>query len=246
MDLDVFFALYRDLPQLGPGSDTCTRVALTRLPPLPPSPRVVDVGCGVGRQTRVLAETLRTRVLAIDLHPLYLEQLERDARARNLESLIETRAQDMGALELPAGSVDLLWSEGAIYHLGFGPGLRRWRPLLTRSGLVAVTELSWLTDDRPAEAVRFWHEAYPTLGTVPENRATAEREGYEVLDTFALPASAWWDYYTPLLQRIERMRPTANADLLEVITATEREIALFRAHGHSYGYVFYLLRNRDA
>ena len=242
MNLDAFFALYRDLPQLGPGSDVCTREALKRLPPLPPSPRVVDVGCGVGRQTLVLAETLRTRVLAVDLYPLYLEQLEREAHARNLSAFIEPRRADMGALDLPAGSVDLLWSEGAIYHLGFGPGLHRWRPLLAPSGLAAVTECSWLTGDRPAEAVRFWNEAYPIMGTVPENRATAEREGYEVLDTFTLPASAWWDYYTPLLQRVERMRPTADASLREVIQETEREIALYRDHGHSYGYVFYLLR----
>jgi hypothetical protein len=45
-------------------------------------------------------------------------------------------------VELPPGSVDLLWSEGAIYLLGFEDGLRRFRPCLAPGGLAAVTECS--------------------------------------------------------------------------------------------------------
>lgn len=244
MTANAFFTLYSDLPRLGPGSDACTLEALRRLP-LPPSPRVLDLGSGTGRQTLVLAEALYTRVTAVDLHRPYLERLEREARERGLSALIETRQADMGVLDIPPASVDLLWSEGAIYHLGFGPGLRRWRSMLVPRGLAAVTECTWLTDTRPPEVARFWAEAYPTMGTVAENRAAAEAEGYEVLDTFALPASAWWDdYYTPLLQRMERLRPTADPALREVIAAAEQEIDLYRRYGDSYGYVFYLLRNR--
>ncbi len=243
MSAEAFFTLFQDLPRQGPGSDACTREALRRLPGLPPSPRVVDLGCGSGRQSLVLAEALRSRVLAVDLHAPFLEALTREARARGLEALVETRCQDMGALELPPASVDLLWSEGAIYHLGFGPGLRRWRPLLASGGLAAITECSWLTPHPPAEAARFWAAGYPSMGSVPDNRATAAAEGYAVLDTFTLPASAWWDdYYTPLLQRAGRLRPTADAALREAIAAAEEETGLFRRHGDGYGYVFYLLR----
>lgn len=243
MNIEAFFTLYSDLPQFGPGSAACTLEALKRLPALPPSPRVVDLGCGSGRQTLVLADALRTRILAVDLHRPYLDRLEQEARTRNLDAFIEARQADMGTLELPASSVDLLWSEGALYHLGFGPGLRRFRPMLAPGGHVAVTECTWLTDSRPAEAARFWAEAYPSMGSIPENRTIAEAEGYEVLGTFTLPHSAWWDYYGPLLQRIERLRPTADAALREVFAATQGEIDLFRRYGDSYGYVFYLLRN---
>ncbi|WP_233595722.1 MULTISPECIES: HipA domain-containing protein [Corallococcus] len=243
---NAFFTLYSELPRLGPGSDACTREALRRLPPLSFSPRVLDLGSGTGRQTLVLAETLGTRVTAVDLHRPYLEQLEREARERGLVDAIVTRQEDMGALTLPPASVDLLWSEGAIYLMGFGPGLRRWRPLLASGGLVAVTECSWLTDARPPEAARFWSDAYPSMASIADNRSTAEAEGFTVLDTFTLPASAWWDeYYTPLLQRIERLRPSADPALREVIAATEQEVGLFRRHGDSYGYVFYLMRLRE-
>ncbi len=243
MSEDAFFTVYDDLPRHGPGSDACTREALQRLPPLPPGARVVDLGCGAGAQTLVLAEALRTRVIAVDLHRPFLERLQARARERGLGALIEAQQQDMGALTLPESSVDLLWSEGAVYHLGFEPGLRRWRPLLAPGGLAALSECTWLTDERPAEAAHFWGEAYPTMGTLDENRAAARAAGYEVLDTFTLPASAWWDaYYTPLLQRVEQLRARGDASLEVALTSAEQEVRLYRLYGHSYGYVFYLLR----
>ncbi|ABF87776.1 conserved hypothetical protein [Myxococcus xanthus DK 1622] len=247
MSEDAFFTVYGNLPRHGPGSDDCTREALRRLPPLPPHPRVVDLGCGAGAQTLVLAEALRTRVIAVDLHEPFLDQLKARARERGLDALIDVQRQDMGALSLPEASFDLLWSEGAIYHLGFGPGLRRWRPLLAPGGLAAVTECTWLTDERPDEIARFWGEVYPTMGTVLENRAAAETAGYEVLDTFTLPASAWWDtYYTPLLQRVAHLRAHGDASLEDALSAAEQETRLYRQYEHTYGYVFHLLRNPSA
>jgi hypothetical protein len=50
-----------------------------------------------------------------------------------------------------------------------------------------------------------------------------------VLDTFPLPRSAWEASSTPLLQRIERLRPTVDAGLREVLSETERELAPHRA-----------------
>jgi SAM-dependent methyltransferase len=242
-DEDAFFRLFEGLPRQGPGSDACTSEALRRLPPLPARPRVLDLGCGAGRQTLVLAEALRTKVVAVDLHQPFLDQLEAAARERGLAHLIETRRADMGALDLPEASVDLLWSEGAIYLLGFEAGLRLWRPWLAPGGLAAVSECSWLGETRSAEVTAFWREAYPAMGSVAENIARAERAGFEVCDWFALPPSAWWDdYYAPLLRRIEDLAPDANPALAAVIAETEDEIDFYRRHYAVYGYVFYLMR----
>lgn len=242
-DEGAFFRLYEGLPRQGPGSDACTRAALGRLPPLPAKPRVLDLGCGSGRQTLVLAELLRTEVVAVDLHRPFLDQLEAAARERGLAHLIETRSADMGALDLPPASFDLLWSEGAIYLLGFEDGLRRWRPWLAPGGLVAVTECSWLSETRSEELAAFWREAYPAMGSVADNLARAERAGFEACDWFALPPSAWWDdYYTPLLQRVESLASAADPAQAAVIAETEREIDLYRRYHEVYGYVFYLMR----
>jgi SAM-dependent methyltransferase len=240
---EALFRLFEGLPRQGPGSDACTREALGRLGALPAAPRVLDLGCGSGRAALVLAAALRTRVVAVDIHRPFLDALEAAARERGLEHLIEARCADMAAPGVPAGSVDLLWSEGAVYFLGFEEGLRLWRPLLAPGGCLAVTECSWLSPDPPAEAAAFFREGYPGMAGVSENIERAQAAGFEVLDHFALPPEAWWDeYYLPLEARIGLLAADPDPDLAAVIAETRSEIDLFRRHGAAYGYVFYLMR----
>ena len=149
----------------------------------------------------------------------------------------------MGALDDAPGSVDLIWSEGAAYIFGFQESLRSWRLLLRPGGLMAVTECTWLVDQPPDEAAAFWQDAYPDMGTIETNCRRVQAVGLEVLGTFTLPKSAWWDeYYTPLLKRVGQLRPTADPQLAAHLDATQQEIDLFRRHSDAYGYVFFLLR----
>lgn len=242
---EAFFRLFEGLPRQGPGSDACTREALRRLPELPAAPRVLDLGCGSGRSTLVLADALRTEVIAVDNHQPFLDQLRDSARERGLADLIDIRCADMAAPGVPEGSIDLLWSEGALYLLGFEEGLRLWRALLRPGGCLAASECSWLCAEPPAEAVAFFRDGYPGMAGIRENVARARAAGFDPIDHFTLPPEAWWDeYYTPLEQRMACLAPTADSELVAVIDETRREIELFRSYGDSYGYVFYLLRRR--
>jgi SAM-dependent methyltransferase len=240
---EALFRLFEGLPRQGPGSDACTREALRRLPALPAAPRVLDLGCGSGRSTLVLAEALRTKVIAVDNHQPFLDQLRAIARERGLEHLIEARCADMAAAGVAPGSIDLLWSEGAIYFLGFEKGLRLWRPLLAPGGCLAVTECSWLSADPPAEAAAFFRQSYPGMAGVSENVERARAAGFEVLDRFALPSEAWWhEYYLPLEARMDLLAADRGPELVAAIAETRREIDLARRCGDAYGYVFYLMR----
>jgi SAM-dependent methyltransferase len=242
---EALFRLFETLPRQGPGSDGCTREALRRLPALPAAPRVLDLGCGAGASTLVLAATLRTRVVAVDMHQPFLDQLRAAAQARGLAPLIEPRCADMRAPGVPPGSVDLLWSEGALYLLGFEQGLRLWRPLLAPGGCLAASECSWLRADPPAEAAAFFRAGYPGMAGIPENLERARAAGFDAIDHFTLPPAAWWDeFYTPLEQRMAQLAPDADPALAAMIEETRREIGLYRLHCDSYGYVFYLLRRR--
>ncbi|MCT7962647.1 class I SAM-dependent methyltransferase [Laspinema sp. D1] len=245
MDFEAFFTVHCNLPREGPGSDEATREAIRRLPSLPRSPRVLDLGCGPGRQSMVLAQELNTTVIAVDLHEPFLQQLEVSAGQAGLGDRITIRHGDMGALEDPPGSFDLIWSEGAIYLLGFANGLRLWRPLLRDAGLLVVSECTWIQDNPPREVWDYWQVGYPEMMTIEDNIKTATEAGYEVLDTFILARSAWWDeYLTPVSDRVQQLRTAGNLTpgLSQVLAETDREIDICDRYGEFFGYVFYLLK----
>jgi len=239
----AFFKLFDNLPRQGPGSKESTLKALDKLPALPESPIVIDVGCGSGTQTLVLVKKLGVPVTAIDIYEPGLQRLDAAARELGFGDLITTRHSDMNDLGYAPESVDLIWSEGAIYNIGFGDGLRKWRPMLKPGGLAAVSELAWLTDNPPKEVNNYLRAEYPGIGTVNSNIEAATAAGFEVFEHFALPKEAWWDdYYTPLLERIARFKPDDDEEMSAVIEMTEKEIEMHRRFSDSYGYVFFLMR----
>jgi SAM-dependent methyltransferase len=243
----VLVELHRGLERQGPGDAAFTRNLLRDLPALPPAPRIADLGCGSGAAALALARHFGTTVLAVDTAPEFLGELAERAQRAGLADLIQPIHADMAALDWPAGSLDLLWSEGAAYNLGFECALRVWRPLLTVGGLAVISEMSWFTTARPQPAVEFWADAYPAMGGEAENVERAVRNGFEVLRTQRLPTEFWWrNYYEPLRTRMRQVDATpAMAGVLE---ETETEITLFERFSDAYGYTFYLMQatNRPA
>jgi SAM-dependent methyltransferase len=241
----MFFELHTGLPREGPGDDASTERALRLLSYLPARPEILDVGCGPGAQTLVLARATGGTVTAVDVHQPFLNELMQRAGAAGLTGNIRPLRASMDALPFEPESFDLVWSEGAIYIMGFEHGLRAWRPLVRHGGYVVVSELSWLVEDPPARAREFWNEAYSAMQSVAGNRAVVERCGYERVADFVLPKSAWLDsYYTPLARRMDTLEHDHANDpaTLQFLAGERREIDLFQAHGDTYGYVFYLMR----
>lgn len=238
--------LHRGLPRQGPGDRELALSLLDRLPPLPEHPRIADLGCGSGVGALLLAERFGSRVRAVDSCRVFLDELRAHAARAGLDRLIEPVCADIGALDWPPGSIDLLWSEGAAYVLGFENALEAWRPLLVDGGLAVISEASWFDREAPEPLRRFWEAAYPVMGTEEENTERAERAGFRVLFTERLPTAAWWQsYYGPLRKKMESLAPgDLDPALLE---DTEQEIALFERYSDFYGYTFYVLaaRKRD-
>lgn len=246
-DLDpfkIFLDLQLALPRNGPGSAASTARALAMLPDLPEAPRILDIGCGQGASSFELLRLTKGQVTAVDLFEPFLDKLAARAERERIDAdRLTVKRGDMAALPFGDGEFDLVWSEGAIYLLGFARGLKLWRRFLTPGGYMAVTECTWLTDEPSAEARAFWDEAYPGMGTVAENCAAAARAGYEIIGTFVLPPEDWWaEYYTPMRARIGDMRETYGEEAESVLATEEAEIVLFERCGADYSYVFYVLR----
>ncbi len=240
------YELYGALPRQGPGSTGSTRRALSRIPPLGAGSRVLDLGCGRGAQTFDLARYTAAEIVALDIHPPYVADLNARAAARGLAGRVRAEVGDMLRPAFPPASFDCIWSEGAIYNAGFERGLAAWRPLLKPGGHVAVTELCWLRSDPPAECAAFFADEYPDMRAVPECLAGVERAGYEVVGHFVLPRSVWEEFYAALEREIPAFtaRHPGDRDALEVARISELEIAVFRRCAGSYGYVFFIMRRR--
>lgn len=244
----MFFEVHRDMPRQGPGSDDSTLRALRLAGPLPQTPDILDIGCGPGAQTLCLARATGGLVTAVDTHQPFLDDLAARAAEAGLSEKIIPRNQSMCELADPDGSYDVVWSEGAVYNMGFEAGARAWRRLLRAGGVIGLSEAVWLTDTPPAEARAFWESEYPAITSVGENLALLARSGYQVLGHFILPASDWMDgYYLPIRARLAVLRPlhAGNPGAEEVFALEEREIRMFEEHGASYGYAFFVARRDD-
>jgi len=194
-------------------------------------------------QTRMLAQATRGSVIAVDRSALALQTLvarkQNDAPTGNIDPL---RA-DMTKLPFCNASFDLIWAEGSIYCMGFAAGLEAWGRPLAAGGVLAISELSWRGEARPAHERTFFESAYPAMLGIEENRALIENAGYERLHDFVLPELDWWDpYYREFEQRLGELENEKPGPVQSVVNACKMEIELLRRSQGTYGYVFYIMR----
>jgi hypothetical protein len=150
---------------------------------------------------------------------------------------------DMKDIPQAFRDIDLLWSEGAAYNIGFANALATWAPALAPSGFAVVSELSWVKAQAPDSVREFFRSGYPDMQSVPHNTAVAARSGYKVLTTYTLPRQAWVDgYYDILAPRAKALLDHSDAAVRDFAAETVREIEAFQRSEDSYGYVFYVLQ----
>jgi serine/threonine-protein kinase HipA len=242
--VDAFHKLFETLPRLCPGSDASTSRAIRRLPSPRLGAKILDVGCGKGRSTVILAQHYKAPVIGVDIHQPYLDALEAAAKEAGVAKLVSTRCAKMDALDFSANSFDVIWSEGAVHLLGVSRAMREWQEMLRYGGSIAFSELSWLRDDPPLEAKEFWAKRYRDMATMHVNKLKIEAEGLFLIDMFPLPAQDAADYYTRLEQRVTELQPEAEGspEMAAVLADAEAEIDIYKKHGAFFGYVFYMAR----
>jgi SAM-dependent methyltransferase len=249
-DLQLLVDLHLEADRQGPGGGAETHRAI-ELSGLRNGHglEIADIGCGTGASTLVLARELDARISAIDFLPEFLAVLEARAIQAGVAERITTVNASMDSLPVTAGTLDAIWSEGAIYNIGFEKGVQDWRRFLKPDGILAVSELTWLTNSRPAELELHWRSQYAEVDTASSKMAVLERSGYTPLGYFVLPEQCWLDaYYRPMQKRFAAFLKAhdSSASAKAIIAAEEREMDLYERYRRYIGYGYYVAqRNRD-
>jgi trans-aconitate methyltransferase len=237
--------LFAGMDKLSPGDDSLSLYVLRSLPQHW-FEVVVDAGCGAGRQTMVLASELGTPIQAVDSYQPFFNRLQRRAKERGVGDLVKMHCMDMKDIPSVFPTIDLLWSEGAAYNIGFANALTTWAKAIKPNRFAVVSELCWLREQVPDVVREFFRFGYPEMQSVPENISAAETAGYKIFNIYTVPKEAWLkDYYDVLEPRAKSLVNHSDVAVRDFAIETLREIEAFKISEDSYGYVFYVLQRSN-
>lgn len=236
--------LHRNNKRQGPGSEEATELAI-KLARLDREKcyRMADIGCGTGGGSISLAKVLKGEIIAVDLFEEFLDKLKENIKNETTKATIKTLAASMENLPFEEEEFDIIWSEGAVYNIGFSNGINYWKKFLKPGGILAVSELSWITNNRPKELEDFWNGEYSEMDTTAGKIRILEEAGYKVLGHFILPEDCWLDnYYYPLLDShkefIEKFGSYETSKM--IVERDIQEVDFYKKYKDYYSYGFYI------
>jgi len=246
--MEYFYELFEALPRGGPGDNKSTRRAFNTIPKPPEQPLILDIGCGPGVQTIELAKLSKGRIIALDNHQAFLDKLMKKAKEKELLDHIVPKNRSMLDMDFGGNTFDIIWSEGALYFMGFQNGLRRCHQLLNIDGFLAVTEIVYLVNNPPAPLIQYWEKEYPDIKTVKDKIDLIQNERFHLISNFTLPESSWLDsFYLPMEEELVRLNKKyqGNEIALGIFEEMKNEINLYKKFSGFYGYEFFLMQRID-
>ncbi|MDY6830665.1 MAG: class I SAM-dependent methyltransferase [Thermodesulfobacteriota bacterium] len=248
-DYQLLIDLHKSADRQGPGGDAETEQALRLAMPDRSKPlKIADIGCGTGASALLLARLSKAQITAVDFLEDFLEVLEGRAASMGLSEKITTLCGSMDNLPFQDEAYDVIWSEGAIYNIGFEKGVKAWRRYLPAGGLLVVSEITWLTASRPAELQKYWEAEYPEIDTAASKIAVLEKNGYSPVGYFVLPTHCWLEnYYRPMQNRFKAFldRHKNSKAAQAVVEAEIREIKMYEQYKSYYSYGVYVAKKVD-
>jgi MPBQ/MSBQ methyltransferase len=178
--------------------------------------RVIDIGCGLGGASRVLASEYGCRVSGVDLTPDYCRAAKAMAQWVGLEDKVEYKIGDALDLPFPDGSFDLAWTQHASMNIADKARLySEAHRVLKPGGRFAIYDIL----QGPGGPVHFpvpWarQPVISHLVTPEEMRRLLEGAGFEILSWRDVTADGR-DWFAEMNRRIHASGlPPLNFSLL--------------------------------
>jgi SAM-dependent methyltransferase len=247
-EMKYLYELFEALPRCGPGNNESTCRAFSAIAEPPEQPLILDIGCGPGVQTIELARISNGIITALDNHQPFLDTLLKAAREAGVEKNIVTKNMSMLDMDFEKNTFDIIWSEGALYCMGFRSGLRKCHQLLKDGGYLAVSECVYLASGKPEPVTKFFDREYPEIKDIKGNIELIQNEGFALLSHFTLPESAWLDsYYLPMEEELVRLtkKYTGKKIASNVFEQARQEIEIYKKYSRFYGYEFFIMKKTN-
>ncbi len=194
-----------------------TERALSLIPHLD-HPIILDIGCGTGIPTLILAEKFDGTVYAVDIDTPSLEVLEEKIKGLNKYRkivLLNDSLLNLAKLNL---KFDIILAEGVLNVVGFQKGLKILAENCVKQGYIII------------------HDEYQND---PVKRRNFHKNKLDVIGSFKLNKDTWWDEYYSCLE--ERMVKTGNTNLF----AEEiNEINEYKLNPEKFESIYYILKNK--
>jgi len=234
-----FMRVFEKLERWGPGSESETQKALS-LVPKPPG-NILEIGCGKGLATKVLAEYSQAEITAVDNEPSALDRLAQRFKQQGNSERLKTMCASMTELPFAKESFDLIWAEGSAYIMGVVKALTAWKPLLRQQGYLMVSDMVWRTDNPSRESIEFWNNEYPDMQSVQTRIEQMKKCGYQVVEHFPLSEEAWLNYYSPLAKRVTECASEMPSS--EALKDIKHEVNICTQFADEFGYHVFILEN---
>ncbi|KAL0210494.1 hypothetical protein RCL1_004930 [Eukaryota sp. TZLM3-RCL] len=249
MSVQFLIELFSGTERQGPGNrDTTLRALNSVRSKLPHSPTVLDVGCGTGGSTLVLAEECPSAsIIATDIEESFLSTLR---ASLTIKSLKNVQVENVSMLDLKEKYqntlFDLVFAEGSLYIMNFYNALSDLSKITVPSGFVIASNAVYLKPKTqiPQHVLAFWEQEGGGIEFIDDTIQHISTLGYSIIEHFVFDSSCWDAYYGQLPDRLSALESKYpnNPDCLSVVQQMRNEINIVSTNLDYVNYVFYVLQ----